>query len=172
MAPMARTRARADINHGHRLPVQLAPARSHRGAFLRVAHRRTLRRFGACNRMKRVLRCHDFGSGQGAGRREYREYSQGARRCPGPKLVPALRVTAKIGGVPERGAGAPLAGMRPRRHVKGSRVMARYCLAPGSHPSAQRLEPAPPCARHFVGRLGHIRDMTCIALRVIADFRA
>ena len=47
--------------------------------------------------MKRVLRCHDFGSGQGAGRREYREYSQGARRRPGPKLVPARRVTAKIG---------------------------------------------------------------------------
>ena len=47
--------------------------------------------------MKRAMRCHDFGSGQGVRRRPYREYGLGARRRAGPKLVPALRVAAKIG---------------------------------------------------------------------------
>src|SRR6478672_3512348 len=48
------------------------------------------------NRMKRVMRCHDFRSGQGVRRRRYREYHQGAGRSPGRKVVPALRVAAKI----------------------------------------------------------------------------
>jgi len=73
--------------------------------------------------MKRVMRWHDFGSGREAFRSQYREYWQGKRQCHGPKLVPARRVTAKIGA-------------------------------------------------NFVGRLDHIRDMTCIVLRVIADFRS
>src|SRR5689334_13486977 len=46
--------------------------------------------------MKRVMRCHDFRSGQGVRRRRYREYRQGAGRRPGRKVVPALRVAAKI----------------------------------------------------------------------------
>jgi len=177
-----------------------------------------------------------------------------------PKLVPARRVTAKIGGTPKRVAGigvtwsrdplagcdrgadhervvskpiprasagsdpqrgpssalrrAPLAGMRPRRRAQGPRIRACSCLAAGSHPSMECLEPAPPCAGHFVGRLGHAprtrsraawcgkgrkaaygcddgsglprllpqtglrltsrsrRDMACVVLRVIADFRS
>jgi hypothetical protein len=151
--------------------------------------------------MKHVLRCHDFGSGREAGRSEYREYSQGSRQCHGAKLVPARRVTATIGGAPQRGAGigapwnrdplagcdreadhervasmpipcasagsdpqrgpssalrrAPLAGMRPHRRACVPRTMARNRPAAGSHPSTQRLEPARPCAGHFVGRLGH-----------------
>ncbi len=50
---------------------------------------------------------------------------------------------------------APLAGMRPRRCALVLRMKARLCPAPGSHPSMERLEPAPPCAGHFVGRLDH-----------------
>src|ERR1700750_3119855 len=46
--------------------------------------------------MKRVMRCHDFRSGQGVRRRRYREYRQGAGRSHGRKVVPALRVAAKI----------------------------------------------------------------------------
>ena len=105
--------------------------------------------------MKRAMRWHDFGSGCEARRSQYREYWQGERQCHGPKLVPARRVAAKTGGTPQRGAGAPLAGMRPRRRAPVLRIMARSCPAPGSHPSMERLEPAPPCAGHFVGRLDH-----------------
>jgi hypothetical protein len=71
--------------------------------------------------MKRVMRCHDFGSGREASRSEYREYSQGERQSRGPKFVPARRVAVTIGA-------------------------------------------------DFVGRLGHIRDMPCAVLRVIANF--
>ena len=46
--------------------------------------------------MKRVMRCHDFRSRQGVRRRRYREYRQGAGRSRGRKVVPALRVAAKI----------------------------------------------------------------------------
>jgi len=105
--------------------------------------------------MKRVMRCHDFGSGREASRSQYREYWQGERQCHGPKLVPARRVAAKTGGTPKRGTGAPLAGMRPRRRAQGPRMMACSRPAAGSHPSIERLEPAPPCAGHFVGRLDH-----------------
>ena len=151
--------------------------------------------------MKRVMRCHDFGSGREAHRSQYREYWQGERQCHGPKLVPARRVAAKTGGAPQRVAGigttrsrdplagcdrgadrervvfmpipcasagsdpqrgpssalrrAPLAGMRPRRCAPVLRMKVRLCPASGSHPSIERLEPAPPCAGHFVGRLDH-----------------
>jgi hypothetical protein len=121
------------------------------------------------NIMKRVMRCHDFGSGREATRSEYREYSQGERQRHGPKLVPARRVAARIAGAPKRGAGAPLAGMRPRRRAKVPRMMARYRPAAGSHPTMKPLEPAPPYAGHFVGRLVHIRDMNCATLRVIPN---
>jgi hypothetical protein len=70
--------------------------------------------------MKRVMRCHDFGSGREATRSEYREYSQGERQSHGPKFVPARRVAATI-------------------------------------------------AAYFVGRLAHIRDMSCATLRVIPN---
>jgi hypothetical protein len=39
--------------------------------------------------MKRVMRCHDFGSGREASRSQYLEYWQGERQSHGPKLVPA-----------------------------------------------------------------------------------
>jgi hypothetical protein len=156
--------------------------------------------------MKRVMRCHDFGSGREARRSQYREYWQGERQSHGPKFVPARRVAATIGGAPKRGAGIgatwsrdpftgcdrgtdhrrvapmpilcaspgsdpkgplfrpatrPLAGMRPRRRARVLRMMARYRPAAGSHPTVKPLEPAPPYAGHFVGRLVHIRDMNC-----------
>ena len=111
--------------------------------------------FRAPNIMKRVMRCHDFGSGREATRSQYREYWQGERQCHGPKVAPARRVAAKTGGTPQRVAGAPLAGMRPHRRAPVLRVRACYCPAAGSHPSKKRLEPAPPCAGHFVGRLDH-----------------
>src|SRR5512146_2707674 len=57
----------------------------------------TLKRLRVPNIMKHVMRCHDFGSGREAAPSEYREYSQGKRQSHGPKLVPALGVTAKIG---------------------------------------------------------------------------
>jgi hypothetical protein len=164
--------------------------------------------------MKRVMRCHDFGSGREARRSQYREYWQGERQSHGPKFVPARRVAATIGGAPKRGAGIgatwsrdpftgcdrgtdhrrvapmpilcaspgsdpkgplfrpatrPLAGMRPRRRARVPRMMARYRPAAGSHPTVKPLEPAPPYAGHFVGRLVHIRDMNCATLRVIPD---
>ncbi len=134
----------------------------------------------ARNIVKREMRWHDFGSGREAHRSQYREYWQGERQCHGPKLVPApggaegphplLGVAAKTGGTPKRGAGAPLAGMRPRRRAQGPRMMACSRPAAGSHPSIERLEPAPPCAGHFVGRLDHIRDMLCAVLRVSTNF--
>ena len=117
-----------------------------------------------------MRRWHDFASGREAGRSPYREYEQGTRQSPEAKLAPALRVVSKIGGVPERGAGAPLAGMRPRRHAKGPREMARQCPAPGAHPGALRPEPAPPCAGRFVGLVVHIRDMSRLALRATTNF--
>ena len=43
----------------------------------------------APNIMKRVMRCHDFGSGREASRSPYLEYGQGERQSHGPKLVPA-----------------------------------------------------------------------------------
>ena len=105
--------------------------------------------------MNRVMRWHDFGSGREAHRSEYREYSQGERQCHGPKFAPAQRVAATTAGAPQRGAGAPLAGMRPRRRACVPRIMARLCPAPGSHPTMKPLEPAPPYAGHFVGRLAY-----------------
>ena len=120
--------------------------------------------------MKRVMRWHDFGSGREATRSQYREYWQGERQCHGPKVVPAPRVAAKTGGAPQRVAGAPLAGMRLHRRAPVLRVRACYCPAAGSHPSKKRLEPAPPCAGRFVGRLDHIRDMLCATLRVSTNF--
>ena len=125
--------------------------------------------FRVPNIMKRVMRCHDFCPGREARRRQYRQYCQGGRQSHGQKLVPARRVAATIGGAPQRGAGAPLAGMRPRRRARVPRVMARPCPASRSHPTLKRLEPAPPSAGHFVGRLGHIRDMSCAPLRVIPN---
>src|SRR6185295_11511654 len=47
------------------------------------------------NIMKRVMRCHDFRSGQGVRRSQYREYWRGARRGDGRKVVPARRVAAR-----------------------------------------------------------------------------
>ena len=120
--------------------------------------------------MKRAMRWHDFGSGREASRSQYREYWQGERQCHGPKLVPARRVAAKTGGTPQRVAGAPPAGMRPRRRAPVLRIKACHCPAAGSHPSKKRLEPAPPCAGHFVDRLDHIRDMACTVLRVSTNF--
>ena len=105
--------------------------------------------------MKRAMRWHDFGAGREASRSQYREYWQGERQSHGPKLMPARRVATKTGGAPKRVAGALLAGMRPRRRALVPRTTARSCPAPGSHPSIERSEPAPPCAGHFVGRLDH-----------------
>ena len=103
--------------------------------------------------MKPVLRWHDFGSGREARRRQYREYWQGARQSPGPKLAPALRVVSKIGGVPERGAGIgatrsrdPLAGCdrgADHRRVDSKPIP---CASAGSDPQrgpASALRRAP-----------------------------
>ena len=46
-----------------------------------------------------------------------------------------------------------------------SRKSARSHPATGSHPSKKRLEPAPPCAGRFVGRLADILDIGCVVLR-------
>jgi hypothetical protein len=79
-------------------------------------------------------------------------------------------VAAKIGGAPERGAGAPPAGMRPCR---GSFVPCNRCTecpAPGSHPSKERLEPAPPCTGRIVTRLANIPDIRCTGRLAITNF--
>ena len=88
--------------------------------------------------MKRVMRCHDFRSGQGARRRAYREYGLGAGRRPGRKLVPALRVAARTAGTPKRGAGigatrsrVPACGMRPWSRSLGCRCESRSLCAFG-----------------------------------------
>ena len=65
---------------------------------------------------------------------------------------------ARIGGAPQRGAGAPLAGMRPRRCARVAWIRCAECRAPGSHPSKLRLEPAPPSTRRIVARLANILD--------------
>ena len=121
--------------------------------------------FRVPNIMRRVMRCHDFRSGREASRSPYREYGQGSRQSHGRKLVPALRVRAKIARAPQRGAGAPWGcdrtGAKPVPRIR--RAMRP---AAGSHPSMKRLEPAPPYAGHFVGRVAHIGDMSCAVLLV------
>ncbi len=79
------------------------------------------------------------------------------------RSAPSRRVVAETRGAPERGAGAPLAGMRPRRRAQVLRDMARPCPAAGSHPGPAGLEPAPPCAGRSVARLAPIRSWDCHA---------
>ncbi len=151
-----------------------------------------LRAFRVPNIMKRAMRCHDFGSGREASRSQYLEYWQGERQSHGPKLVPApglpLDIKMSVPGLRpksatrrsveqgprlrgcDRGTGRERVVSGPMR-VSGVRSPEGPLFRPATrHPSTQRLEPAPPCAGHFVGRLGHIRDMTCAVLRVITNF--
>ena len=111
------------------------------------------------------MRWHDFGSGREARRSQYREYWQGERQSHGPKLVPApggaegphplLGVATKTGGTPERGAGTRLRDATAKACTRTAHENGVLRPAARSHPSIERLEPAPPCAGHFVGRLDH-----------------
>ena len=86
-------------------------------------------------------------------------------------LMPIL--CASPGSDPQRGPSSALRRARLRDATVEARMrpadMARLRPAAGSHPTMKLLEPAPPSAGHFVGRLGHIRDMAYIVLRVILN---
>ena len=111
------------------------------------------------NIMRRVMRCHDFRSGREASRSPYREYGQGSRQSHGRKLVPALRVRAKIARAPQRGAGAAWGcdrtGAKPVPRIRRA-----IRPAAGSHPSMKRSEPAPPCAGPTILAVTH----TCLIM--------
>src|SRR5688572_18596870 len=83
---------------------------------------------------------------------------QWARNGRRPLLsAPSLRVAARTGDAPERGAGAPVSGdATVRARVRNAPSLALSCPAPGSHPSTHRLETAPPCAGRFVAQLDPI----------------
>jgi hypothetical protein len=68
--------------------------------------------------MKRAMRCHDFGSGREASRRQYREYWQGERQSHGPKFVPAPVLTSDIQSL------AP--GLRPKSSLTLSAGLAVF----------------------------------------------
>ena len=101
--------------------------------------------------MNRVMRWHDFGSGREARRSPYRKYGQGERPSHGPKFAPAPALTPD----PSPGNG---------------RGEARVPLLPSGEGSGMRDGVAATTAAHFVGRLAHIRDMSCATLRVINPF--
>ena len=101
--------------------------------------------------MKRVMRWHDFGSVREASRSECREYSHGQRPSHGPKLVPAPALTPDPS--PGNGGGE-----------------ARVPLLLSGEGSEMRDGVAATTAAHIVGRLAHIRDMSCAPLRVINPF--
>jgi len=126
--------------------------------------RETLR---APNIMKHTLRCHGFGdagpaarSGPATGMR-----LAGSR---GPKPCQPKGVAARIADAPERGAGTRLRDATVQARVRTAHP-ALYCPAPGSHPSMERLEPAPPCAGRFVARLANTASIGCASLRAIDD---
>src|SRR5687767_15261755 len=112
--------------------------------------------------MKRVLRCHDFGSGREATRSEYREYSQGVRQSHGPKLVPARRVAATIAAYfVGRLAHAP----RPRSRAAWCGTGREAACSTDADPGLLRL--LPQTGLRLTSR--RRRDMCCAALRVIHD---
>ena len=100
--------------------------------------------------MKRVMRCHNFGSGREASRSEYREYSQGERQSHGLKFAPAPALT-------------------PDPSPRNGRGEARVPLLLSGEGSGMREWVAATIGADFVGRLGHIRDMACVVLRVIPN---
>jgi hypothetical protein len=113
--------------------------------------------------------------GAGIGAAWSRDPLAGCDRGADRRRVASMPIHARLRGQIPRGtlfrpATRPLAGMRPRRRAEVPRVIARSYPAAGSHPTVKPLEPAPPYAGHFVGRLAHIRDMSCAALRVINPF--
>jgi len=112
--------------------------------------------------------------GAGIGATRSRDPFTGCDRGADHRRVASMPILCASPGSDPKGplfrpATRPLAGTRPRRRAQVPRMMARYCPATGSHPTMKPLEPAPPYAGHFVGRLAHIRDMSCAALRVIPD---
>jgi hypothetical protein len=74
----------------------------------------------APNMMKRAMRCHDFGSGREASRRQYLEYWQGERQSPGPKLVPAPGLSLDIQ--------MPAPGLRPKSALTLSAGLAIFTI--------------------------------------------
>jgi len=67
---------------------------------------------------------------------------------------------------PQRAAGAPVPGDATAKARMWTARVARHVSLRGRIHRPGPTEPAPPAARHFVDRLGHIRDMTCAVLRV------
>jgi hypothetical protein len=91
--------------------------------------------------MKRVLRCHDFRSGREAIRSQYREYWQGERQSHGRKVVPALRVAARIAarrnakqGSAQRGVGTRLRDATVKPIVRRVVLMPILRASTGLHP--------------------------------------
>jgi hypothetical protein len=105
--------------------------------------------------MKHTLRCHGFGEegvrAEGGVRAEQAVTSEAA----GQNRASPQGVAAKIADAPERGAGTRLRDATVQARVRTAHP-ALYCPAPGSHPSMERLEPAPPCAGRFVAQLANI----------------
>ena len=98
--------------------------------------------------------------GAGIGATRSRDPFTGCDRGADHRGVASMPILCASPGSDPKGplfcpATRPLAGMRPRRRAQVPRMMARYRPAAGSHPTMKPLEPAPPYAGHFVGRLAH-----------------
>src|SRR5258705_12742147 len=77
---------------------------------------------------------------------------------------------SRIGDAPEREAGAPASGdATVKARVRTARPALR-CPAPGSHPSTQRLEPAPSCAGHFVANPRQVPNLAAVCFASDTDF--
>jgi len=124
--------------------------------------RQSPRRLRVPKIMKHVMRWHDFGSGREAGCSQYREYGHGERQSHGPNFVPVRRVAAIIAARAAAGSRGPgFRGCdRGGAHVDRADG-ARYVPLRGRIHRPRPTEPAPPCAGHFVGRLGHAPRPRC-----------
>jgi len=99
----------------------------------------------AGNTMKHTLRCHDFGGSCNQG-------TLVGELAIFPMTVPEAKIAPTHKGLRPESPARRSAEQGPRLRgwdrvgVHRTAVMARSCPAPGSHPSTNRLEPAPPSA--------------------------
>ena len=75
----------------------------------------------------------------------------------------------RIDDAPERGAGTRLRDATVQARGRTAHPALR-CPAPGSHPSTHRLEPAPPCAGHFVANPRQVANLAAVCFESGADF--
>jgi len=121
--------------------------------------------------MKHTLRCHDFGE---APIMMLRDGNAGAvfpaivRAQLGQDRASPQGVAATTAGAPKRGAGAPLAGMRPRRRAqdRGKGALASRFGVASKHTT---LGTCSALRGTFVARLANTASIGFTSLRAIDD---